>query len=210
MTLAEKDKFGNKKKVWSYKDADDFMDVLWFAIAPLLRPTYAPADILTSRLRLQWVGGKGKGRKDPETLACVLFIDEVDLLSRSDLNNIIGKKSTEVRIGKYCKEMDLTPPWEVQSDIIRVPRGGNINRGESKLTERLVALENKISGFDTSKPGETSLRDILAKLENRMASVEQKLSKVDEIEKASIGLATLVDVLCEKVGLVQTSAAGKK
>ncbi|KAI9772436.1 MAG: hypothetical protein M1840_000639 [Geoglossum simile] len=177
--LAEKDEDGKRLKVWTYKDFEYFEDILWFAIAPLHTAT------------------AGMRRKDPETLACVKFRYGLELLSRSELLNVIGKKSTEAHIEKYCGEMDLTPPWAVEPDIIR-------------LTERLVALENKISGFDTLKPGETSLRDILAKLENRMASVEQKLSKVDKIEKASIGLATLVDVLCEKVGLVQTSAAGKK
>jgi hypothetical protein len=159
------------------------VDILWFAIAPLRTAT------------------EGKGRKDPETLGCVRFRDGLDLLSRFELVNVIGKKSTEAHIAKYCSEMDLTPLWEVQPDIVGVPQGGRTNLGnrssenESVLTERLVAIENKMS------KRESSLQDMLAKLENRMASMEKKLSKVDEIERSTISITEVLDALCEKVGI---------
>ncbi|KAI9767646.1 MAG: hypothetical protein M1840_005517 [Geoglossum simile] len=206
-TLAEKDKNGNRK-VWSYKNKDDFVDVLWFAIAPLHTAT------------------EGRGRKDLETLGCVRFRYGLDLLSRSDLVNVIGKKSTKTRIQRYCSKMGLTPPWKVQPDIVRVPRGKTVHKektnsenrdsengdseNESGLTGRLAAIEDKISRR------ENSLQEMLDKLEkrmtsmveNRMDSMEEKLSKIDELDGAAAGLAANMFKLIDAINKLEDRVGG--
>jgi CII-binding regulator of phage lambda lysogenization HflD len=147
----------------------------------------------------------------------VRFQNSLDLLSRSDLVNVIGKKSTEARIQKYCSKMDLTPLWEVQPDIVCALQRKRTNlevqldpvyrertnsenrspKNESRLTERLVAIENKISRR------ENSLQDMLAKLENRIASIEKKLSKVDEVEKTTKKLASTIVTLTTMVSKLE-------
>ncbi|KAI9777202.1 MAG: hypothetical protein M1839_009046, partial [Geoglossum umbratile] len=59
-------------------------------------------------------------------------------------------------------------------------------------------MENKIATFEGSRPGEISLKDMLAKLEKRMASAEKILLKVDKIASASSRLGKVVDALHEK------------
>ncbi|KAI9866795.1 MAG: hypothetical protein M1813_000737 [Trichoglossum hirsutum] len=114
--------------------------------------------------------------------------------------------------------MELTPLWEVQADSTITPggiRGGRINlgeqrlRSENRLTERLVAMENKTATFEGSRSGEISIKDILAKLEKRMASMKKILSKVDEIASASVRLGKVVEALSEKVGIGDTTSRVK-
>ncbi|KAJ9655779.1 hypothetical protein H2201_008729, partial [Coniosporium apollinis] len=138
--LAETDAEGKRKKVWSYKDKVDFEALLWVAIAPLKTATV------------------GKGRKDPEALCCAKFTWGIALLSRSDLTNVIGEKSTKVRITKDCTERGVTPPWEVQPGILCVPQNQTIGTKGSEpasleiksLKDQLAAMEKKIEGFQAS------------------------------------------------------------
>lgn len=53
-------------------------------------------------------------------------------------------------------------------------------------------------GFETSKPAESSLQAVLAKLVERMASVEQKVSKVNKLESSVKMLTMLVTALMDK------------
>ncbi|KAI9855640.1 MAG: hypothetical protein M1813_009686 [Trichoglossum hirsutum] len=201
--IGQKDENSNKIKKWSWKDREDFKEFLWAIVGTINTST------------------EGGGRRDPETLCCARF-GNIDLLMRSEFSNAVGKKVSNGCIETYCKKADITPPWKVQSEMVRMPRknfekmkGTNsaVHAGEkaysseqssgneSKLTERLVAMEGKIADFQASKSGEGSLQDILAKLEKRMASVEQKLLKVDEIEKSTLSLAQVVSALCDKAGI---------
>jgi hypothetical protein len=99
--------------------------------------------------------------------------------------------------------MGLTPPWKVQPDIVRVPRGKTVCKERTNSENRDSENESGLTGTRR----ENSLQDMLDKLENRMTSIvknrmdsiEEKLSKIDELDGAAAGLSAnmfkLIDVI---------------
>jgi len=188
--LAETDAESRRKKVWSYRDKQQFQEFLWTAVASLSKATM------------------GKGRRDPETLCCVKFDWGIELLSRSNLKSVIGEKSTNTRIARDCEQRGVLPPWKVQPNILCVPQKEKVNienlttgSSESKsLKDQLAAMEERMNAFQAAKPDENSLNSILVKLEERMASMEKKVSKIDDVEASTMKLTSLVDDLLKRAG----------
>jgi hypothetical protein len=152
--IGKKDEKGNKKKIWSWEDKKDFKELLW---------------VIVGTLETLMVG-VGKGRRDPTTLCCANFGQNIDLLFRSDYSNVIGKKVSNATIESYYRKANITLPWEVQSNTVRMSQKDFENMGGTSSTAESIL-----------KLGGNSLQNSLSKLAERVNFMEEKVSKIDDV-----------------------------
>jgi hypothetical protein len=165
------------KRRWSYKDRDSFKELLWVAVA-----RYKNHD-------------PTKRGRSPEALCCTMFDWGLELLPRTELQKVIGNASADQRIGNYCTEVGVTPPWDVEPEN-RVPRKKKGMENVVEASTETKAMENKLAAIESQV--QTSLESLVDKMEKRMASTEEK---VDKLDKSATSLAMIVEKLVAKVGL---------
>lgn len=77
---------------------------------------------------------------------------------------------------------------------------GKADNDDTEGSVATEAMENKFAVIESKVQTLTSLEDLLEKMEKRMASTEEKVTKVDKLEKSATSLAMIVEMLVEKVG----------
>ncbi|KAH8799654.1 hypothetical protein F5884DRAFT_868572 [Xylogone sp. PMI_703] len=198
--LAEKKSNGDKAKTWTWRDKEDFVDLVWVAVG----------DRKLSRF--------GKNPRAGECQCCVKMKSGLELCTRSDLASVISKMSADNRIKKYCERKEITPPWDVRpkeqivaTEILdshgissfnsaSTAAGGSAtgNLEIKSLQNQMAALERKFEGFQSSTANGSSLESLLAKLDERMSSIETKVAKIDTLEDTSAKLAGFLNALAAR------------
>jgi hypothetical protein len=209
--LAEKKSDGGKAKTWTWRDKERFQRLLWVAVGTKKNHTF------------------GKGSTSAHAQCCSLWDGEIDLCTRSEMNDAIEERYAKLWIIAYCERKGIVAPWDIEAENEIVPKGkkalaaqawlaepglGNFatppragystsgwtavnsppgNSQIKSLQDQMANLERKFSNFQPSTTG--SLDSILAKLEERMGSMEKKLQVV---ESAGTQLAGYLKALSDK------------
>lgn len=194
--MGETDEMGRPVKVWRKVDRKDFREFKFCVVAKRER-----SDL---RNRTKPVC--------PEVLCGVVMADGVNVLNKTGLLNMVGKKAEEGYIRRYCEKKGITSPWDVKPnswtianedkellDKLKSERLNSASAGNSEIkTEKVDAMEK----INTSG---SSLDSTLKKMEERMASMETKLAKVDELGTNVANITLLVQQLMQQAGLNATS-----
>ena len=204
--MGETDEQGRPVKVWSKADRKDFRKFIFCVVGKRQR-----SDL---RARTKPVC--------PEVLCCIEMADGITVVNKTALLRIVGQKSEEGYIRRYCKDKGITAPWDVEPetyiiskemkkkvDAVNSGAGSSVsgwtavslpsaNSEIKSLQDQMANLERKLSSFQPSTTSGNSLDSILAKLEGRMASIETKVAKVDALEEATTKLAGYLTALSNK------------
>ena len=138
---------------------------------------------------------KGKGYKSPGTICCVTMKGKLDLCQYSELKNVIGLKSTKARVQKYCKEKNITPPWDVEPDKILIT-----NKKGQRKKDRMGEETSPTENIHVSNIGGSSSASIDAAVEERIASrLEKKFEAKMASNASGSSFASQVNELMEKM-----------
>jgi hypothetical protein len=190
--MGETDEKGRPVKVWRKVDRKDFREFKFCVVGKRER-----TDL---RTRTKPVC--------PEVLCGVMMADGFTVLNKTGLLNMVGKKAEEGYIRRYCEKKGITSPWDVQ------PNSWTIATEDKELLDKLKSerlnsalpgnSEIKTEKIDTKEKINTSgssLDSTLKKMEERMASMETKLAKVDELGTNVANITLLVQQLMKQAGL---------
>lgn len=206
--MGETDEKGRPVKVWRKVDRKDFREFLFCVIGKRER-----SDL---RKRITPIC--------PEVLYGVVMADGVNLLNKTGLLNMVGKKTKEGYIRRYYQKKGITSPWDVKPnswtiadedkellDKLKSERLNSVSAGNSTLGnptagrselksvgDKLAALEKRIEGLQTPNTSGRSLDEIFLKLE----ALETRVAKVDVLSKKMDKTTAILDVLYAKIGLV--------
>jgi hypothetical protein len=107
--LAEKDEIGRDVQTWTWRDKDDFEEFLWYTRGII--DTYMFS----------------KGSRAPATYYGVRFKKQgMNILTKTNLENVVKKKKAKSLIEEYCKRKGIPPPWEVEAENEKVPKDKKI------------------------------------------------------------------------------------
>jgi hypothetical protein len=190
--LAEKDEMGRDVQTWTWRDEDDFEEFLWCTRGTIDTHMF------------------GKGSRAPATYCGVRFKKRgMNILTKTNLENVVKKKKAKSLIEEYCKRKGIPPPWEVEAENEKVPKDKKILAAQTWLAEQglgnfaappaaktmsaaasatgnsaLKSLEDRLAAMEKKIPGLQSpnigsLDSILNKLEERLASMETKMTSMD-------------------------------
>lgn len=144
----------------------------------------------------------------PEVLCYVVIADGVTVLNKTGLLNIVRKKAEEGYIRRYCEKKGITPPWDVKpnswtiatedKELLDKLKSGRLNSAFSRNSEIKTKEINTKEKINTSR---SSLDSTLKKIEERMALMETKLVKVDELSTNIANITLLVQQLIKQAGL---------
>jgi hypothetical protein len=190
--MGETDEKGRPVKVWRKVDRKDFREFKFCVVGKRER-----SDL---RTRTRPVC--------PEVLCGVVMADGFNVLNKTGLLNMVGKKAEEGYIRRYCEKKGITSPWDVK------PNSWTIATEDKELLDKLKSerlnsalpgnSEIKTEKIDTKEKVNTSgssLDSTLKKMDERMASMETKLAKVDELGTNVANITLLVQQLMKQAGL---------
>jgi hypothetical protein len=176
--MGETDEKGRPVRVWRKVDRKDFREFLFCVVGKRER----------SDLR------KRTTPVCPETLCCVMMANGVDLLNKTGLLNMVGKKAEEGYIRRYCKKKGITSPWDVEpnSYIISKEQKAQLDNTQAGSTTWNSGAGHSTSGRTTvSSPA--GISDIKS-LQDQMAALERKF---DGFQPSTSGGSSLDSVLAK-------------
>jgi hypothetical protein len=184
--MGETDEKGRPVKVWRKVDRKDFREFKFCVVGKRER-----SDL---RTRTKPVC--------PEVLCGVVMADGFTVLNKTGLLNMVGKKAEEGYIRRYCEKKGITSPWDVK------PNSWTIATEDKELLDKLKSerLNSALPGNSEIKTEKintsgSSLDSTLKKMDERMASMETKLAKVDELGTNVANITLLVQQLMKQAGL---------
>ncbi|KJK74196.1 hypothetical protein H634G_10569 [Metarhizium anisopliae BRIP 53293] len=136
------------------------------------------------------------GKKDPPTDCCVEFKSQgLQIITVSNVCNILGRKNGRAAIEQVCKEQGILPPWDRQPmhTFYRLPKDGR----KQSAVERWAMVDSPLQGPPATTPpsnGQVStngsgLQDPrVDSLNNKIANLEKKIDLLSTaIEKLLAG-----------------------
>jgi hypothetical protein len=171
--LADKRENGEDVKTWTWRDKEDFVEFLWC--------TRGTRDTTTF----------GKGSKAPDTYCGVRMKKGIEVLTRSNLVRVIGKKSTDSRIKAYCERKGITPPWDVEAQNEKVPKEKKLIAAQTWLAEQglgnfaspAAGLTAGNSGAGYSMSGWTKVNSTLGNSMAGSSDIKLLTERIDAMEK---------------------------
>jgi hypothetical protein len=166
--LAEKRSDGGKAKIWSWRDKERFGRLLWVAVGTKKNHTF------------------GKGSTSAHAQCCALWDNEIDLCTRSEMNDAIEERFAKPWIQAYCERKGIIAPWDVKAENDIVPKGKKILAAQAWLAEEGLGnfATPPTAGYSTSgwtavnspSGNSQSGNSQIKLLQDQMANLERKFS----------------------------------
>lgn len=184
--LAKKDEMGRDAQTWIWRDEDDFVELLWCIRGTRNMHTF------------------GKGSKAPDTYYCVRFKKRgINVLTKSNLENVIKRKKAKSLIEEYCKRKGIPPLWEVKAENEKVLKDKKILAAQTWLAEQglgnfAAPLAAKTILAAASVTGNAALKS----LKDRLAAMKKK---IPDLQSLNIGsLDSILNKLEERLAFMET------
>ena len=186
--LAEKRENGEDVKTWTWRDKKDFVDFLWCTRGKIDTSTF------------------GKGGRAPGTQCCVRMTYGLELMTRSNLGDVIGKKSADNHIKAYCERKGITPPWAVEADNLKVPKEKKIIAAQTWLAEQGLgnfAAPSVATPAATPAAGLAAGNSAIKSLEDKLAALEKRMESLQTPQVGGGTLDSILSRLEERMGSME-------
>jgi hypothetical protein len=168
---------------WSYKDRDDFGELLWITKSQTKRKNTAANN------------------KDPNADCCVKFHRKgIQILTKSSLFKVLGATSAAAEIEKVCRRDDILPPWKagwasqycdpskVEKDPVR--RRALRDAQANTSTDDHLSQRKQSTGERSEAQNRTieQLQDRVENLENEVKDVKQMAATTNKNMEVLMGM----------------------
>ncbi|GKT83955.1 DnaJ domain-containing protein [Colletotrichum tofieldiae] len=151
---------------WSYKDRNDFEELLWVTKSQTKRKNIAANN------------------KDPNADCCVKFHDKgIQILTVTSFNKVLGPSSARAEIEKVCRRDDISPPWKAgyvsqycdRSKVEKDP----VRRRALEDAQATSSIDNRLDQRKQSLGEAVGQENRVAEqLEDRVQSLEKEMKDV--------------------------------
>jgi hypothetical protein len=203
--MGETDEEGRPVKVWRKKDRKGFKKFLFCVVGEIEMSSKAKPDAA-------------------EGLCCWEMDDGIKFGTRSGFIGMLGQKTADGYIGRYCERKGITAPWDVKPKSAKIPYEqkemleklqANImaaNLGAGNLASGWTAVNsppgNSTSGWTAvnSPPGNsTAGNSALKSLEDKLAAMERK---IEGLQSPSTGGNSALKSLEDKLTAMEKKIEG--
>jgi hypothetical protein len=150
-----------------------------------------------------------KGSKSAKGGCCVEMDNGINLYTRSDLKTAIEGKPADNQINAYCERKDITKPWEVQAESVKVPKEKRFLAAQTWLAEQGLgnfaatpaapSAGHSTSGWTAvnspnSRSESPEIKSMMQSLSDRIAAMEKKLESPQSSDTSGNSSAILTRI----------------